>query len=63
MAARPGFGDLNVPFTAEELERLRDGVQALLRPYLGRVTGDAPAPEGARLVELIHFAFPAPDLP
>jgi len=58
-----GFGDLNVPLTAEELERLRDGLQALLRPYLGRVTGEEPAPEGARRVELIHFAFPASDTP
>jgi hypothetical protein len=38
-------------------------VQALLRPYLGRVTGEDEAPEGARRVELIQFAFPAPDAP
>jgi helix-turn-helix protein len=58
-----GFGDLNVPLTPDELVRLRDGVEELLRPYLGRITGDEPAPEGARRVELIHFAFPAPDAP
>ena len=58
-----GFGDLSVPLTAAELERLRDDVQALLGPYLGRVTGEDEAPEGARRVELIQFAFPAPDAP
>ena len=58
-----GFGDLSVPLTAAELERLRDDVQALLRPYLGRVTGEDEAPEDARRVELIQFAFPAPDAP
>ena len=58
-----GFGDLSLPLTAAELEQLRDDVQALLRPYLGRVTGEDEAPEGARRVELIQFAFPAPDAP
>ena len=59
----PGDSDLSVPLTAAELERLRDDVQALLRPYLGRVTGEDEAPGDARRVELIQFAFPAPDAP
>ena len=56
-----GFGDLSLPLTAAELSGLRDDVQALIRPYLARVTGEAEAPEDARRVNLLHFAFPEPE--
>jgi DNA-binding transcriptional ArsR family regulator len=56
-----GFGDLSVPLTPGELEQLRRDVEALVRPYLPRITGDAEAPEGARAVKLLHFEFPDPD--
>src|SRR4051812_29638441 len=36
-----GFGDVSVPMTPAELERLRGDVEALVRPYLPRITGDA----------------------
>jgi hypothetical protein len=56
-----GFGDVSVPLTPGELEKLRGDVEALVRPYLPRVTGDAEAPAGARAVKLVHFEFPDPD--
>src|SRR4051794_27598211 len=42
-----GFGDVSVPMTPAELEKLRGDVEALVRPYLPRITGDAEAPAGA----------------
>jgi DNA-binding transcriptional ArsR family regulator len=59
--AAAGFGDISVPLTPAELERLRGDVDALVRPYVGRITGEAEPPEGARPVKLIHFEFPDPD--
>jgi helix-turn-helix protein len=58
-----GFGDVVLPLTADELNGLRDEVQALLQPYLGRITGEAEAPDDARRVNLVHFAFPEPERP
>jgi hypothetical protein len=56
-----GFGDVSVPMTPDELEQLRRDVEALVRPYVARITGDAAAPAGARPVKLLHFEFPDPD--
>jgi predicted ArsR family transcriptional regulator len=56
-----GYGDLALPLTPEELARLQRDLQALVRPYVPRVTGEADAPEGARRVTLVGFAFPDPD--
>src|SRR4051812_45433399 len=56
-----GFGDIGVPLTVAELEALRDDVEALVRPYLPRLTGEAETPEGARRVNLVHFEFPEPE--
>jgi hypothetical protein len=56
-----GFGDVSVPMTPAELEKLRGDVEALVRPYLPRITGDAEPPAGARPVKLLHFEFPDPD--
>lgn len=56
-----GFGDVSLPLTADELERLRRDVEALVRPYIPRLTGDAEPPRGARRVNLVHFEFPDPD--
>jgi hypothetical protein len=58
-----GFGDIALPLTADELNGLRGDVQALIRPYLARITGEAEAPADARRVNLIHFAFPEPERP
>jgi len=58
-----GFGDLALPLTADELNGLRDEVQALIRPYVARITGEAEAPEDARRVNLLYFAFPEPERP
>jgi predicted ArsR family transcriptional regulator len=56
-----GFGDITLPLTADELERLRRDVEALVRPYLPRLTGGAEAPAGARRVSFVHFEYPDPD--
>jgi|tagenome__1003787_1003787.scaffolds.fasta_scaffold20538042_2 hypothetical protein len=56
-----GYGDVMVPLTADELERLGRDVEALVRPYLPRMTGEAEAPEGARRVNLVYFRFPEPE--
>ena len=56
-----GFGDIALPLTADELERLRRDAEALVRPYLPRLTGEAEAPAGARRVKLVHFEFPESD--
>jgi hypothetical protein len=58
-----GFGDIALPMTADELTGLRDEVQALLKPYVARITGEAEAPADARRVNLVHFAFPEPERP
>ena len=55
-----GFGDLVLPLTADELEGLRRDVEALVRPYVPRLTGDVEVPDGARRVNLVHFEFPEP---
>jgi DNA-binding transcriptional ArsR family regulator len=56
-----GFGDVSVPLTPGELEKLRRDVEALVRPYVPRITGDAEVPADARSVRLVHFEFPDPD--
>src|SRR4051812_44821566 len=56
-----GFGDISLPLTAEELDALRRDVEALVRPYVPRLTGEAEAPPGARRVTLVHFEFPEPE--
>jgi hypothetical protein len=56
-----GFGDLVLPLTRGELMALRRDVEALVRPYLPRLTGDADAPPGARRVSFVHFEFPDRD--
>ena len=56
-----GFGDLQLLLTRDELERLRGDVETLVRPYVPRITGEEDAPEGARRVNLVHFAFPEPE--
>jgi hypothetical protein len=55
-----GYGDLALPLTPDELEGLRRDVEALVRPYVRRLTGEAEVPDGARRVNLVHFEFPAP---
>jgi DNA-binding transcriptional ArsR family regulator len=54
-----GYGDLTMPLTVAELQRLRGDVEALLAPYVGRITGKDEAPDGAREVTVFGFAFPA----
>jgi predicted ArsR family transcriptional regulator len=56
-----GFGDVALPLTAAELEALRHDVEALVRPYISRITGEAETPEGARRVNFVHFEFPEPE--
>ncbi|MEA2385439.1 MAG: hypothetical protein QOH72_5410 [Solirubrobacteraceae bacterium] len=55
-----GYGDLVLPLTPDELDTLRRDVEALVRPYLPRLRGEAEAPPGARRVNFIHFEFPEP---
>jgi hypothetical protein len=56
-----GYGDVSIPMTPAELEALRRDVEALVRPYVPRMTGDAEPPPGSRRVTLVHFEFPEPD--
>jgi predicted ArsR family transcriptional regulator len=56
-----GYGDVVLPLTADELEALRRDVEALVRPYVRRLTGEAEAPPGARRVNVVHFEFPEPE--
>jgi Helix-turn-helix domain len=56
-----GYGDLTLPLTPRELDALRRDVEALVRPYLPRLTGEAEAPPDARRVNFIHFEFPEPE--
>lgn len=46
--------------TPEELEELNERVYELLRVYEERAEDRAARPEGARLVQLLYFAFPMP---
>jgi hypothetical protein len=55
-----GYGDIALPLTPSELEALRRDVEALVRPYVRRLTGEAEVPPGARRVNLVHFEFPEP---
>jgi predicted ArsR family transcriptional regulator len=57
-----GFGDVALPLTAAELVALRRDVEALVRPYIARITGDAETPEGTRRVNFVHFEFPEPEV-
>jgi predicted ArsR family transcriptional regulator len=57
-----GYGDLTVPLTVEELVEVRRGAEAFLERYRARVTGAEPAPEGARPVTVVLFAFPDPEV-
>jgi DNA-binding transcriptional ArsR family regulator len=56
-----GFGDVALPLTAAELAALRRDVEALVRPYVARITGEAETPEGTRRVNFVHFEFPEPE--
>jgi Helix-turn-helix domain len=56
-----GFGDVTIPLTPAELEALREQVDALVRPYVPRMTGAEEAPAGSRRVALVHFEFPEPE--
>jgi hypothetical protein len=59
--AAASYADVMVPLTAAELDSLTHDIQALVRPYLERVTGDEEPPDDARRVALIGFAFPEPE--
>jgi predicted transcriptional regulator len=69
LAAQPGepaewreaaqFGDTLLHLTAAELRDLGDQMQALVRPYLGRLGDAASRPGDSRPVMLLHLAFPA----
>jgi predicted ArsR family transcriptional regulator len=56
-----GYGDLTVSLTLEELRELRRGAEAFLDRHRARVSGAEPAPEGARPVTLVLWAFPDDD--
>ncbi len=51
-----GVGDMILNVTAEELQALEDGIDALMEPYLHGVR--AVPPEGARLVTFVHALLP-----
>jgi DNA-binding transcriptional ArsR family regulator len=52
------FGDSLLYLDRDELEALRDNLQALAEPYLERVADPALRPEGARPVAFVQIAFP-----
>jgi hypothetical protein len=54
-----GLSNYELRLSAEELKRLREGLDALIRPYIG-LTRDAPPPE-AKPVHLSLLAFPRPE--
>ena len=58
-----GYGDLTVPLTVEELGSLRRTALAFWERHRGRITGAEPAPEGARPVTVVLWAFPDPEAP
>ena len=64
------FGDTMLYLTADELLGLAEKEQALLEPYLDRLTDPGARPPGARTVSYLHLAFPGdlsgapePDVP
>jgi predicted transcriptional regulator len=52
------FGDHMLYLTADELLDLAEREQALLEPYLDRLTDPGTRPPGARVVSYLHLAFP-----
>ena len=52
------FGDSLLYLDRDELEALRDGLQALAEPYLERVADPTLRPAGARPVAFVQIAFP-----
>ena len=52
------FGDTMLYLTADELLGLAEKEQALLEPFLGRLTDPGARPPGARTVSYLHLAFP-----
>ncbi|HXP56580.1 MAG TPA: helix-turn-helix domain-containing protein [Streptosporangiaceae bacterium] len=52
------FGDTMLYLTADELLGLAEKEQALLEPYLDRLTDPGARPPGARTVSYLHLAFP-----
>jgi predicted transcriptional regulator len=57
------FSDRMLYVTADELEALRDQIQALLDGYLDRITSPELRPPGSRLVGYVELAFPMLDRP
>ena len=55
------LGDDMVYLTAAELVDLSTQMRDLLKPYLERTTRPARRPEDARIVSVLHLAFPLPD--
>ena len=53
------FGDSLLYLTAGELHDLGGKIEALLRPYAGRLEDAATRPEGSRLIAFLQLAFPA----
>ena len=52
------FGDSLLYLDRDELEALRDALQALAEPYLERVADPALRPAGSRPVAFVQIAFP-----
>lgn len=55
-----GMANTRVVVTADELRRLREAVEELLAPYVGRPPEEAP--EDARGVRLLQYVLPEADL-
>jgi DNA-binding transcriptional ArsR family regulator len=53
-----GLGDALLYVTAEELTRIGEELDDLLRPYLDRIGDRSTRPDGARLVSFIRMALP-----
>jgi DNA-binding transcriptional ArsR family regulator len=56
------FGDSLLYLERDELEALRDALQALAEPYLERVADPTLRPAGARPVAFVQIAFPVDEL-
>jgi DNA-binding transcriptional ArsR family regulator len=53
-----GLGDALLYVTADELTRIGEELDDLLRPYLDRIGDRSTRPDGARLVSFIRMALP-----
>ncbi|WP_405010488.1 helix-turn-helix domain-containing protein [Kitasatospora sp. NBC_01539] len=58
-----GISDTLLHLTAGELAELAAGMDALMRPYLGRLGGAADRPAGSRPVLLVRMALPSDTAP